>query len=328
MLQLTEEEIFAIWIRENTRGIQFGPSRVLVTRDLQEAKSFSDQGGTVLFVAKEVKEYGRFSRACGTGHSIFKLYERSTLTHWHSFLWAGDPEGQEPYSDIPKEPAGPYRIVVRSTKQAGGTWFSWNLLETLTQQGVSVSWQSIAPHNPLPIWLQRADPRVQLQGLHEEVQKVAVQIIDATDSDEIVEGDFVVVVTDGDPAKSVPEGGNDYVLNRHPSGLAMYPDAIDAIRRGQALVLTHPELEAWMWDWYRRIRRIEEIKPFIHLSESLPQGRSLKQNKTQEEEHLADSLKELSKNEEQTFDFFRSSPTTESLGFDFTDEEKGFDFDA
>ncbi len=314
MLQLTEETAFATWIRENTKGIPFGPSRVLVTRDLQEAKSFSDQGGTVLFVAREVKEYGRFSRACGTGHSIFKLYERSTLAHWHSFLWAGDPEGQEPYSDLPKEPAGPYRIVVRSTKQAGGTWFSWNLLETLTRHGVEVAWHGMAANNPLPIWLQRTDARIQ-RSLHEIPQKTTVQIIDATDSEEIVEGDFVVVVTDGDPAKSVPEGGNDYILNRHPRGIVMYPDAMDAVQGGQALVSTHSELEQCLWDWYKGIRGLHSAEVLAEVREEQKSTPVVHQEVETFEEPLE-------------FDFTDSQKEQEMTGFDFTDEEKGFDFDV
>ncbi len=313
VLQLSEEEAFAAWVRENTKGIAFGPSRVLVTRDLQEAREFSDRGGTVLFVAREVKEYGRFSRACGAGHSIFKLYERSTLAHWHSFLWAGDPLGQEPYSEVPKEQAGAYRIVIRSARQAGGTWFSWNLLETLTAHGVSVEWNGVAPDNPLPIWLHRADARVHLGD--SETSRAKVQIIDASGSrEEAIEG-HGIVVTDGDPAKVVPDG-SEFVLNRHPQGIPVYPETLQAMQTGKAVCQIVPALDAWVWAWYQRVRGLPVVSDFH------------KEQADASVDHLVD--KSVDKSVEHPIVPTQTAggdPESET-GFDFSNAEKGFDFDA
>lgn len=318
MIQVTEEEAFASWVLQNSRGITFGPSNILVTRDLQEAKEFSDRGGTVLFVAKEVKDYGRFSRACGTGHSIFKLYERSTLAHWHSFLWAGDPDGQKPYQELPNEQhSGAFRIVIRSARQAGGTWFSWNLLETLTAHGVNAEWNGVSSDNPLPIWLHRADPRIHM-GV-KETSHAQVQIIDATSTDSPVDGNMVVVVTDGDPAKVVPDGGTDFILNRNPQGIPMYPETATAMQTGQAVSRTVAELDATIWHWYQRVRGLETSSNDNRQAEELPV------DKVVDKPIALDSKRDVRETvgAEDGFNF----PSSES-GFDFSDEEQGFDFDA
>lgn len=312
MIQLTNEEDFANWAKRNSMGITFGSSTVLLTRDLQEAREWTDKGGTVLFFAHEVKYYGRFSRACGTGHSIFKSYERSTLAQWHSFLWAGDPDGQDPYEELPEEQhSGAFRIVIRSARQAGGTWFSWNLLETLTAHGVHAEWNGLTPDNPLPIWMHRADPRVHL-GI-KEMSNAQVQIIDATGTDSSVDGNVVVVVTDGDPAKVVPDGGTDFVLNRNLQGIAMYPETVTAMQTGQAVSRINKALDALLWGWYQRLRGVEELKS----------GSASSDIASPDTAAASAENKPVEPPEEPGFMFQK-----ETEGFDFSDEETGFDFDA
>ncbi len=306
MIQLTNEDDFANWAKRNSTGVTFGSSNVLLTRDLQEAKEWADTGGMVLFFAHEVKDYGRFQRACGSGHSIFKAYERNTRAQWHSFLWAGDPDGQESYEELPKElRSGAFRIVIRSARQAGGTWFSWNLLETLTVHGVQVEWNGVSSENPLPIWMHRADPRVHL-GV-KEITNAQVQIIDATGSaDSPIEGHTVVVVTDGDPAKVVPDGGTNFILNRNPQGIPMYPETALAMQTGQAVSRTVKELDAMIWHWYQRVRGMETPSIEDRRTEVQPVDNPV----------ISDSQKDF------------CEPLEEKSGFDFSDEEQGFDFNA
>lgn len=316
MIQLTREEVFAQWAKRNSMGITFGSSAILLTRDLREAKEWTDNGGTVLFFAHEVKHYGRFSRACGTGHSIFKSYERSTMAQWHSFLWAGDPDGQEPYEELPEEQqSSTFRIVIRSARQAGGTWFSWNLLETLTAHGVHVEWMGLSPDNPLPIWMHRADPRIHI-GAKEQISNAAVQIIDATGADSPIDGNVVVVVTDGDPAKVVPDGGTDFILNRNPQGIPMYPETVLAMQTGRAVSRTVKELDSLLWDWFLKVRGLK-----THPVDGSGEEERLV-DKPVDKSIVPDSKETVIK-EEGGFNF----PGQET-GFDFSDEEKGFDFDA
>ncbi|MCL6547897.1 MAG: hypothetical protein K6T30_03190 [Alicyclobacillus sp.] len=161
---------------------------------------------------------------------------------------------------------GPYRLVIRSARQAGGTFLAWNLWHVLRERGIDARLLSVSSASPLASWLSPPYHHMAFGGT--EADGGEVWILDASDTTAQVEGDAVVVVRDCDPAKVVPlpPGGMDAwtVCNRVPAGVQpgdpahlvigdLGTMAYEAMTSGVPVAVRHPALVEALWGLWQAV---------------------------------------------------------------------------
>lgn len=153
----------------------------------------------------------------------------------------------------------PVKVQVMSSRQAGGTFFAWNLWHVLKTRGVRAKLLSASSASPLAAWLSPPYEDIVFGAI--ETEDGEVWIIDTSDTNVVVDADATILVQDCDPAKVppvAPEAVTWCVVNRVPAGLEVaseaqliLPDfgaaAYEAMTTGVPVAARHPNLADALW---------------------------------------------------------------------------------
>ena len=259
------------WLRATAAGVdwvRYQDAEYVLLNRLSEAQKALSDGKKVLFVAgqdKDGKARAQKAKDLGVVHTLAWVWQKKeqAASMILSFLLTADtvlPEVSLNYEAV--------KIAVKSSGQAGGTFFAWNLWAVLRERGLDADLLSLTMQSPLQKWMSNDVPESVKFGESKGTAK-DVWIIDMTGSvDESVEADVVVVVMDADPAKVVVSSGDSWqVVNRLPvevfdkyeeSANLLLPDfgyrAYQAMFTGAPLSDYYQEYKRALWAFWEALR--------------------------------------------------------------------------